>query len=100
MILSLFNCRCYDRYGYGIFWRAYFQCEPGTHFSDQLDQCVFQGDNRGCAVYPSTVCQESYQQCAMTNICPATDSGKLVMGYTLLIVFSISAAGMLYRSKK
>ncbi|XP_045618154.1 uncharacterized protein [Procambarus clarkii] len=38
------NCswyyRCVDRMNVGIFWTYYFECEPGTVFSDDLDQCV------------------------------------------------------------
>ncbi|CAL4061496.1 unnamed protein product, partial [Meganyctiphanes norvegica] len=39
------NCswyyRCNDRLGTGFFWTTYYECEPGTVFSDELDQCVF-----------------------------------------------------------
>ncbi|KAK3852235.1 hypothetical protein Pcinc_041165, partial [Petrolisthes cinctipes] len=38
------NCswyyRCVDRMNIGYFWTYYFECEPGTVFSDELDQCV------------------------------------------------------------
>lgn len=32
--------RCVDRMNIGYFWTYYFECEPGTVFSDELDQCV------------------------------------------------------------
>ncbi|XP_042883446.1 uncharacterized protein LOC122260302 [Penaeus japonicus] len=39
------NCswyyRCVDRMKIGYFHTFYFECEPGTVFSDDLDQCVF-----------------------------------------------------------
>ncbi|KAG7157787.1 putative Chitin binding Peritrophin-A domain-containing protein 7 [Homarus americanus] len=38
------NCswyyRCVDRMHVGMYWTYYFECEPGTVFSDELDQCV------------------------------------------------------------
>ncbi|KAK8405704.1 hypothetical protein O3P69_001898 [Scylla paramamosain] len=38
------NCswyyRCVDRMHVGFFWTYHFECEPGTVFSDELDQCV------------------------------------------------------------
>ncbi|XP_069960680.1 uncharacterized protein [Cherax quadricarinatus] len=38
------NCswyyRCVDRMHVGMYWTYYFECEPGTVFSDDLDQCV------------------------------------------------------------
>ena len=30
--------------GLGFFWRSYYECEPGTVFSDELDQCIFPYD--------------------------------------------------------
>ncbi|XP_063585480.1 uncharacterized protein LOC134762924 [Penaeus indicus] len=39
------NCswyyRCVDRMKIGYFHTFHFECEPGTVFSDELDQCVF-----------------------------------------------------------
>ncbi|XP_068209488.1 uncharacterized protein [Palaemon carinicauda] len=39
------NCswyyRCVDRMNVGFYWTYHFECEPGTVFSDELDQCVF-----------------------------------------------------------
>ncbi|XP_027210490.1 uncharacterized protein [Penaeus vannamei] len=38
------NCswyyRCVDRMKIGYFWTYHFECEPGTVFADELDQCV------------------------------------------------------------
>ncbi|XP_068224588.1 uncharacterized protein [Palaemon carinicauda] len=38
------NCswyyRCVDRMSVGYLWTYHFECEPGTVFSDELDQCV------------------------------------------------------------
>ncbi|XP_042858115.1 uncharacterized protein LOC122244312 [Penaeus japonicus] len=38
------NCswyyRCVDRMEIGYFWTYFFECEPGTVFADELDQCV------------------------------------------------------------
>lgn len=33
-------CRCVDRMEIGYFWTYFFECEPGTVFADELDQCV------------------------------------------------------------
>nr|XP_027234610.1 uncharacterized protein LOC113825918 [Penaeus vannamei] len=63
------NCswyyRCVDRFGIGYYWTSHFECEPGTVFSDDLDQCVFPfltgppcgtagPRGRSSSVYPST----------------------------------------------
>lgn len=32
--------RCVDRMSVGYYWTYYFECEPGTVFSDDLDQCI------------------------------------------------------------
>lgn len=32
--------RCVDRMNIGFFWTYHFECEPGTVFSDELDQCI------------------------------------------------------------
>ncbi|KAG0715345.1 hypothetical protein GWK47_012168 [Chionoecetes opilio] len=32
--------RCVDRMNIGRYWTYYFECEPGTVFSDELDQCI------------------------------------------------------------
>ncbi|XP_068238661.1 uncharacterized protein [Palaemon carinicauda] len=43
------NCtwfyRCVDRVNAGVFQVFFFKCEPGTVFSDALDQCVFGNSN-------------------------------------------------------
>ncbi|XP_037776752.1 extensin-like [Penaeus monodon] len=56
------NCswyyRCVDRFGIGFYWTSHFECEPGTVFSDDLDQCVFPfltGPPCGTAGIPSGV---------------------------------------------
>jgi len=66
--------RCHDRYNrtqqVGLppaFWRNYFQCEPGTEFSDELDQCVFKGDRRGCNAVDT--CGENHPSCQSGRVC-------------------------------
>ena len=94
-LIFYFIFRCYDRYGLGFFWTAYFECEPGTVFSDELDQCVFGSVNDNCkpsvpgplrpVTYPpvvtpsytrppAPVCQEVIAQCVNKPVCPASAS--------------------------
>ncbi|MPC30838.1 hypothetical protein E2C01_024107 [Portunus trituberculatus] len=44
------NCswyyRCVDYMNMGFYRTYYFECEPGTQFADELDQCVFPSNNR------------------------------------------------------
>ena len=83
--------RCYDRYGLGFFSRAFFECEPGTTFSDSLDQCVFESVNDRCnpegggggiivtpppyVTQPSPVCTDAFSGCSLEKICPISSSG-------------------------
>ncbi|KAF2366379.1 Chitin binding domain [Trinorchestia longiramus] len=73
--------RCYDTFGFGFYWRAYFECEPGTAFSDGLDQCVFQGDGNTCVVEEasSTSCREQLWGCREADICSPSSIGSSFM---------------------
>ncbi|XP_066986002.1 uncharacterized protein [Macrobrachium rosenbergii] len=53
------NCswyyRCVDRMSVGYLWTYHFECEPGTVFSDELDQCVHPFDAPySCRPTPTT----------------------------------------------
>ncbi|XP_050738806.1 uncharacterized protein LOC127009619 [Eriocheir sinensis] len=53
------NCswyyRCVDRMNIGYYWTYYFECEPGTVFSDELDQCIHPFLAKApCGVKPTT----------------------------------------------
>lgn len=40
MLFIFPKIRCVDRMNVGFYWTYYFECEPGTVFSDELDQCI------------------------------------------------------------
>ncbi|XP_018015035.1 uncharacterized protein LOC108671948 isoform X2 [Hyalella azteca] len=71
--------RCYDTYESGHFWRAYFECGPGTMFSDTLDQCVFPGPANNCLVeapQPSHNCRTQLSGCRQQNVCAPSAVGS------------------------
>merc|ERR1719259_1242827 len=63
--------RCFTRYGVaGFYWRSYFHCEPGTVFSDALDQCVWEGEGTCSPGRPEgDTCELTLEDCATTQIC-------------------------------
>nr|XP_053656135.1 integumentary mucin C.1-like [Cherax quadricarinatus] len=66
--------RCVDRMKTGFFWTSYFECEPGTVFSDDLDQCVFPHMVRPpCGTYyPSTTTTHPTTASTITPAPPPT----------------------------
>ena len=82
--MTFFN-RCSDTYGIGFYRRAYFRCESGTIFSDELDQCVFHNGHHTCdydstqpgpPTPPAGACTERLQDCRLVDICPHVQFGK------------------------
>jgi len=75
--------RCHDRYNFtkmgifGMYWRSYYQCEPGTEFLDSLDQCVFKGDARNCK--KEVVCTQRIENCYTKRSCDASIEGSSVL---------------------
>ena len=69
-----------------MYWRSYYQCEPGTEFLDSLDQCVFKGDARNCK--KEVVCTQRIENCYTKRSCDASIEGKISLNsyyYALLV---------------
>jgi len=73
--------RCHDRFNFssmglnGMYWRSYYQCEPGTAFSDALDQCVHSGDVDRCRVRP-VECRKTFKNCKTGRVCDEKAMGS------------------------
>ncbi|RXG67838.1 hypothetical protein Avbf_08265 [Armadillidium vulgare] len=64
---------CHDVYGIGYYRQHYFECEPGTVFSDELDQCIHPFNPKYPCLTEVLDCYDSMIKCKV-YLCPNSNT--------------------------